>query len=548
MARAVKHTEWMLLAAVLMGSGCGVPQPRGEGMVLHQQEPTTKNWYWLYLPADYVAAHQDGKAPPGRKWPLVVTFHGMRPFDTANAQIREWQEEADRYGYVVIAPETRSCDLLGQFPIHRVDRAVEKDEEGFLAIMDEVFRQTDADPINVLSTSWSMGGYLAHYMVNRHPNRFSCIAVKQSNFSAELLDVSQVPKYRDMKVAVYFTKNDFPLVAEESRRAMAWYQQNGFDLEKAVLDSLGHERTPELAAHFFSKTCGATPKTPPVFARLQVTPETQQMVRADISPYVNGAPPSDARSRTRIIPVQVRKGPSPSQSRSSTRSRSGSDISRRVKPVKQTDIAKVDQSRPQAHSSSPATPKQEAKPRTTTVAKPRQDEPQQLAKVSDLFAPPDETRNRTRTRSDYTAPPPRQSRTAAAEQQPTRKTPSASPKRAPKPVAKPVRTVQKTKIEGIRDPLRVRLSSTIGISPLLVSYTARLVPEIRDGAYCLWSDNGTIISNGVSGQRVLTTPGDHVLEVVATLPDNRQYRASCTVTVLERLATARGSRAGRTSP
>ena len=89
---------WLVLAGIVAG-GCAVPQPRGNGQLMYLKEPTTKRGYWLYLPEDYVA--KDGRRLDGKKWPLVMSFHGMKPWDNANPQAREWQEEADRYGYVV---------------------------------------------------------------------------------------------------------------------------------------------------------------------------------------------------------------------------------------------------------------------------------------------------------------------------------------------------------------------------------------------------------------------------------------------------------------
>ena len=90
--------------------GCAIPQPRGNGTLERIQEPTTGRHYWLYLPETYVA--QDGVRSDGRRWPLVMTFHGMKPFDNARAQAQEFQQEADNYGFVVCAPELLSPDLF----------------------------------------------------------------------------------------------------------------------------------------------------------------------------------------------------------------------------------------------------------------------------------------------------------------------------------------------------------------------------------------------------------------------------------------------------
>lgn len=266
----------LMSALVLLASqsGCVVPQAPGQGKVLHRVEPETKSGYWLYLPEDYVA--HNGRRADRQRWPLVVTFHGMRPWDDAGPQIREWQQEADRYGFIVIAPELRTCDSLMQYPLRDANLSyVQADEKGVLAIMDEVFRTTNADPSRVLATSWSSGGYLAHFMVNRHPERFSCLAVKQSNFSDALLNPLQVPRYRQMRIAVFFGENDLPACREESVRAVEWYRQYRFNVQAKYVTGLGHERTPQTAAAFFASSAGVTPKTPPSLGT---------MVLKDISP------------------------------------------------------------------------------------------------------------------------------------------------------------------------------------------------------------------------------------------------------------------------
>ncbi len=174
-----------ILATGTLLAGCAVPQPAGKGVTMHRTEPVTGRGYWLYLPEDYVA--NQGRRADGKKWPLVMTFHGMKPWDSANPQVREWQEEADRYGYVVCAPELTVCDMMKEFPVKTQGRDLLGDEEAILAIMDDIYHKTEADPEQVLSTSWSSGGFVAHYIVNRHPGRFSCLSTRQSNFEESIM-------------------------------------------------------------------------------------------------------------------------------------------------------------------------------------------------------------------------------------------------------------------------------------------------------------------------------------------------------------------------
>jgi dienelactone hydrolase len=256
---------WLVIAGIGMtcGVGCAVPQPRGEGLYTYVEEPSTKTWYHLYLPKDYEKLNRRHPNTPTKKWPLVMTFHGMKPYDNALPQEREWEKEADFYGYIVCAPELRSCDSFMEYPLTREHSYVMKDKSAVLAIMDHVFRTTQADPKRVLSTSWSCGGYLAHYFPNRFPNRFACIATRLSNFSAGLMSEASVPQYKDrIPVAIFIGDGDFPACKTESEEAVAWYQARGFKVRGKMIDNMGHRRIPQTAAAFFADQIGIEPLHP----------------------------------------------------------------------------------------------------------------------------------------------------------------------------------------------------------------------------------------------------------------------------------------------
>ena len=71
---------------------------------------------------------------------------------------------------------------------------------------------------------------------------------------------------------------------------------------------------------------------------------------------------------------------------------------------------------------------------------------------------------------------------------------------------------------------------------MLMSYTVQIPAAMRKGADILWIDNGEPMSRGISGQKTLIEPGQHKVEVLVVTKNNREYRASKTVTVLERLS------------
>jgi hypothetical protein len=264
------------LVVVWFGVGCAVPQPPGKGKLDLLREKTTRREYWLYLPEEYMAQikrNKDQKPVHPRTdnglWPLVVSFHGMKPFDNCLPQALEWQQEADRYGYIMIAPQLNTSDITMEFPLNHLWWYVKEDEQRSLAIIHEVLTNLPADRTRVLSTSWSSGGYMAHYMMNRHPDVFSCLAVRQSNFSKAILDPAQVPKYRNKPVGVFWTQNDFAVCQTESRQAVEWYRLNRFtNLSWGVFGGLGHERTPQTAAAMFAMSCDLRPRTGASFPTL----------------------------------------------------------------------------------------------------------------------------------------------------------------------------------------------------------------------------------------------------------------------------------------
>ncbi len=259
-----------------LSSGCAVPQPRGKGKLDLVTDERYKWPYWIYRPEEYMAQMKRGVDTPvhpatkNGKWPLVVSFHGMKPFDNCYPQALEWQEEADRYGFVMIAPQLRTSDLFMQFPLKDPDLPyVREDVKTSHAAIREVISKMPIDKDRVLSTSWSSGGYMAHYMVNRFPRMFSCLAVRQSNFSAEMLDPSRIRYYRNMPVGVFWTSNDFVICQVESRKAVEWYRRHGFkDFSWGIFQGLGHERTPQSAAALFAMQCGIKPRKPAEFPTL----------------------------------------------------------------------------------------------------------------------------------------------------------------------------------------------------------------------------------------------------------------------------------------
>ena len=431
---AVALAVWLALCA-----GCAVPQPRGAGKLQRVVEPTSNRGYWLYLPKEYVECSEQELRV--RRWPLVVTFHGMKPFDNARPQACEWQQEADRYGFVVVAPELRAFHMFGQFPLRTINPAFKSDEQAALAILDHVFRTVQVDASNVLSTSWSSGGYMAHYMLNRHPDRFTCLAVRQSNFSASVLNPEITKRSVYHPVLVLWTQNDFGICKRESQEAVQWYSTHGYKNKYwFIIKDSGHERTPDLAAEFFARAAGVEANSPP---RALVSRQAIDGNAEGIA-FVSGQP-------GRLEP--------PPQSRVASQQRG--------------------QGGPQA------------------VA--RNTRPPSVTRAGDDASP-----GRARTET------PR--RTGAV----------------------PRRNLQ-------RNPLKIRVSSAIGIEPLHLAFSAECPASWRESADFLWTLDGQPIGKGLNGQKTLASAGEHTLGVVAVTAAGEEHRATRTIRVLPRLDPAGSS-------
>lgn len=243
----------IVTAVVTILAGCAVPQRAGRGSQFTLTEPKTNKRYFLYLPVGY---------NPTRRWPVVLTLHGMKPFDSSDAQIREWQSTADEFGLIVIAPDLWNSDIFMQYPLRKITGSVQKDIDAVMDILDYVLDHTAADRSRVMATSWSSGGYLLHYIVNHYPDRFAALSARGSCFNPDILEIRNARRMasRNFPVMIFYGQNDFSGVRGESQNAIRWYKSLGFKVTSGMVPGLGHERRPRIAAEFFAKSAGLTGK------------------------------------------------------------------------------------------------------------------------------------------------------------------------------------------------------------------------------------------------------------------------------------------------
>ena len=533
----MRHKRFLLSVMAGLGlglsAGCAVPQPRGQGLCQYVQEPATKSWYYLYLPVDYIRNGGQHPDPKVKRWPLVMTFHGMKPYDTAPAQEREWEQQADIYGYIVCAPELWSCDSFMEYPLTKEHSYVLRDKQNVIAIMQHVFASTRADPERVLATSWSCGGYLAHYFPNRFPEKFSCIATRLSNFSSKLMIDETTPRYRDKTwVAIFAGDGDLPACKYESEEGVAWYTARKFRTVRGkMIDNMGHRRIPQVAAAFFAEQLGIEPLRPleaaQTVAQVQMTDyyPPQELV-AKMSPRVPIG---------QLGPAVAMGPPSPPTPRGSAPGglspRAASYESMTAGRDYPLDRTPFYDPTPEQNGARTSTPPSAGAPPTGAGAARAAPAPK-----SNWLEPPAAKPGVPKTGapgkgSPTPSPTGGEARIAKGAPGPAKSgvslggataayTPPSNPGRSPGSIARRV---------------NVRLSGpAIGTAPHYIAYSVDLPREVLEGADCLWMDNGVWIGDEPRGVKILESPGQHLITVLAVSRENTEYRGTATVYVLDR--------------
>ncbi len=244
-ARAATAASVVTLA---LCTGCPVvsnlPAP---APVQRLREPESGRDYRLYVPEGY---------PADRSFPLVVTCHGTRPFDTAELQMEEWKGLAQQKGFVVVAPEL--IGTRGDFPpepSEQIRRQFE-DEQAILAILRAVRASTRVDQTRVFLTGWSAGGYAVLFTGLRHPEIFRALSLRQTNFDVRYVEPC-VP-FLDRFQAVQVIYGDVDPLKEGAMTCIQWLRDR--DLEPEVLGRAGtHRRDPRPVFDFFVRVVRQRP-------------------------------------------------------------------------------------------------------------------------------------------------------------------------------------------------------------------------------------------------------------------------------------------------
>ena len=246
-----------LVAALLAAGGCGQESWRRAdgtlvtGKVSFQKEPTTGRTYHLYIPTTY---------NPRRSYPLVVTGHGMFPFDEAAQQRDRWIDVAERYGIIICSPDLDSATGFLGVPSDRPAPELARDEPAVVAVVKEVRSRYNINPDGIMITGWSAGAFAAHYIGLHHPEVFRAIVGRAGNFNEHLVPDDVAQRARHMHVYVFFGEGDPPWAAM-NREANYWYTVRGF--RNFVIRPMGggHDPNQLEAARYFLNVVNHWPAT-----------------------------------------------------------------------------------------------------------------------------------------------------------------------------------------------------------------------------------------------------------------------------------------------
>jgi phospholipase/carboxylesterase len=216
MRRLLATTLVAMTPALLCGCFPGVPDTPYQS--LHAREPKTGAAYTFYVPSFY---------SKDRDWPLVIPLHGTYGFDSPDMQVQAWKDQAEKHGLIVAAPALESVQGILPVPGGVRQKELEADERIILAVIDDISSKYRIDRQSVMMTGFSAGGYPLYFVGLRNPTKFQILIAGAANSSKEIFDQIKVtPEVRDLRVAVFWGRDDMKIIQDESWQAFAWLRTN----------------------------------------------------------------------------------------------------------------------------------------------------------------------------------------------------------------------------------------------------------------------------------------------------------------------------------
>ncbi|MBI4580983.1 MAG: prolyl oligopeptidase family serine peptidase [Planctomycetes bacterium] len=242
-ARNRHHAAGLVLAAIALTLATGCPvvsNLAAPGRVVQQKDPDQQREYQLYIPTRYT---------PAARWPLVVTCHGTRPYDTADSQFDEWKGLAEQKGFLLIAPELKGT--VGDFvpPAAEQVRRQLDDEAAILSMVRTVSAGYTIDDSRIFLTGWSAGGYAVLFTGLRNPDVFRALSLRQPNFDPPFFELC-VP-FMDRYQQIQITFGSLDPLREGAIKCLDWLRAHEF--EPVPLERPGtHKRDALPVYNFFA--------------------------------------------------------------------------------------------------------------------------------------------------------------------------------------------------------------------------------------------------------------------------------------------------------
>ncbi len=232
-----------LLLALACLTGCPATQTLPDQAPIQElAEPGQNRAYLLYVPSIYTKE---------RNWPLVVACHGTWPYDSAEAQMREWAKFAEYEGIIVAAPKLVSSK--GDFPppaVQQIEQQ-EEDERAIVSMVADIQRRYSVDQSKIFLTGWSAAAYPILYTGIRHPDIFRAMFIRQGTFNEDFMPLAgaQISKWQQIKLT--YGRNDF--LRDQAVACAKWLRDNGAWVEEQELTGAHRRTDPKFAWDFFEK-------------------------------------------------------------------------------------------------------------------------------------------------------------------------------------------------------------------------------------------------------------------------------------------------------
>jgi len=226
----------LILGACLV-AGCPVLSPAPEGKIKSLDTAKSDIGYSLYVPKWYT---------PQEDWPLVITLHGTFGYDGAHLQVREIAYLADRYGFILVAPQLKSVQGILPVEKHLWRRDLARDRALVLELIDELSGTYNIDRDTVLLTGFSAGGYVMYDAGLRYPDRFQMLIGRSINCSMTIFeDIELTDEARKLPIFIFWGKDD--PAADMGWEAFEYLRMRGFyNMRKKRIQG-GHWRHPKVA-------------------------------------------------------------------------------------------------------------------------------------------------------------------------------------------------------------------------------------------------------------------------------------------------------------